>query len=116
MEENEGFRKRVELKAEEAWDAATSFLLGVVKGDSGVEGERLSADTRVRAAKVLKEYTLDKTLADKKDKEVRGQGGSAADLVKALQEIEASRKRELEERAIEAGKLAKISEKVRVMD
>lgn len=127
MDVSPEFKNSVIVKTEESWRLSTDFLLKVVKGEVvqtlefwdskreqkvTVEEKPTIAD-RVRAATVLKAYTLDKMLANKTDREREGAAGRVAgNIVAALQEIEGRRKEEAEKRAVEAGKLAKIGDGV----
>jgi len=114
------FRRDMIDKTKVAFEAAYEYLLSVVSGSAKAErrvsnkGEvvdvDLTHDIRVKAAKVLKEITLDKFVADKKDAGTEKGKREGMSLREALMEIEKQRRQEAETKAKEAGKLKNISE------
>jgi len=112
------FRRELLRRAKEAYSVVYDYLLAVVEGRAEGE-ERMTAkgdviyvkashDVRVKAAKVLKELTMDKVVADKRDSGSEKDKGSGMDLREALLEIEKQKREEAEKRAKEQGKLAEI--------
>lgn len=121
---DEAFKAHVTDKAVECFTTLYDTLLGIVKGNateevydskSGVMVQRrASLDVRVKAAKVLKEMTLDKVISDKKTVESNGQGG-LFDHLEALNKLadvmDAAKKEQqrlAEKSAEEAGTLKRL--------
>jgi len=109
------FQKDMVEKAKDAFALVYSYLTDLVEG-RGEGEERMSAkgdivtvkpshDVRVKAAKVLKELTIDKVVADKRDSGNEKGRDAGIDLREALMEIEKQR-----QKAKKEGKLADIRE------
>ncbi|MCL5238633.1 MAG: hypothetical protein M1353_12480 [Nitrospirae bacterium] len=113
------FKEHISTKAIEAFNASYNFLLDVVKGaisDTYInqKGIIMSRDIpisdRVKAAKVLKEWTLDKVVSDKRelgDGQPQLPWNHKEDLEAIAVEIEAAK--EAEKKAKDSGKLVPIS-------
>ncbi len=104
-------------RSKQAYGVMYVYLLDLVEGRGEEEqrvtnrgdivGVKVSHDVRVKAAKVLKELTLDKVLADKRDAGHERGKDAGTGLRDALMEIEKQRRK-----ARESGKLKEIGELV----
>ncbi len=115
------FKEHISTKAIEAFNASYAFLLTVVKGEiqdtyvnqkGHVVPRAIPIADRVKAAKVLKEWTLDKVVSDKRE---LGDGQPAlpfdhkGDLEAVAKEIENAKATEKAAKESGSGKLVSIS-------
>jgi WD40 repeat protein len=102
------FLDKLKTNANETYDTLREFLLSIVSGKAGEKMEiwdvktskkievmvKPSHDVRVKAAKLLKELDVDKTLSDKRDRKEDKQGDESEwlrELKKAEKKIQAGK-------------------------
>ncbi len=114
LDSDPDFLNDLRTKTKDAFNACYKHLLKIVEGK--VKEERFDAktgvifkvamghDTRVRAAKVLKELTLDKMISDRKDTGREKDKGKGMTIEEAIKVIE-QRKRAEAERLAKEGRL-----------
>jgi hypothetical protein len=118
LDSDTDFMADVNAKAKEAFNKAYETLTAIVDGEVTDErfdaksGEiirlKVTSDTKVKAAKALKELTIDKLLSDRRDSGHDKDKGKGASLDDALKEIGKLKKKEKDARKkAEADRLAK---------
>jgi hypothetical protein len=120
LERDPTFQRAFFKQTKDAFISIYDYLFELVRGQGDVE-EKVTAkgdvllvkpshDVRVKAAKVLKEMTFDKVMADKRDSGKEKGKDSSVNLREALMEIARQKKKEAEMQALKEGKLKRIRE------